>query len=129
MPTIDQLIQLLDKATAQLTKLQGQVKELDRRVQKLESGQLPPPTPTPPPLQPDFEKLKELLVQALASRGLSGKKIVVWKQKSGKRIPVAILREGQANHRVLFPNGKDDKVLVAELEGLESEDFAGVDFL
>ncbi len=42
------------------------------------------------------------------------REVMAW-TRSGRTIPVCILNRGEKNHRVMFPDGKDDKVSVDEL--------------
>jgi hypothetical protein len=64
----------------------------------------------------DFEVLRRQLDQVITSRGLSPARRdrAIWNGRQG-RVPVVIIRRGAQNHRVLFPDGTDDKVPVSEL--------------
>jgi hypothetical protein len=44
-----------------------------------------------------------------------GQRVVMAWKSAGRRVPVCILIRGEKNHRVMFPDGKDDKVSVEEL--------------
>ncbi len=88
---------------------------LRRLYQEIGAEHLAEDTPDEQP-ESDFEALQRKLDQAIASRGLSPspRDRAVWTGPRG-RIPVVVLRRGAQNHRVLFPDGTDDKVPVSEL--------------
>lgn len=131
MPTIDDLIDLLGKATAKMTQLQQRVvalenanREMERRLLALEQRSVVRPPPPPPAEVDPFQGLLTKLKAAMVKRGIPpGKKeIVIW-DNGMEQMPVVILGKGTRHHRVLFPEPQcfdgemfeDHTVLVSQL--------------
>jgi outer membrane murein-binding lipoprotein Lpp len=118
LATIQQLAERVNQLTAAVNQLRRDVDDLRQRGTAAGGQAAAAPQGTTSRSEQDggFEALRRQLDQAIASRGLAPDRRdrVIWDGPQG-RMPVVIIRRGAQNHRVLFPDGKDDKVPASEL--------------